>query len=151
MIDDFMVRTMPVPECGCWLWMGGCDGHGYGGLDVDGKQQSAHRRAWSLFRGEIPKGMHVLHRCDVPCCVNPDHLFLGTPADNMADKSAKGRTARHFGEDNPASKLSADNVRAIRASSEKLKVLAARYSVGMSQISKVRRGERWRALDGAAA
>lgn len=59
----------------------------------------AHRASWEFYRGPIPEGMHVLHKCDVPLCVNPDHLFLGTQADNMRDKSLKGRQL--YGENHP--------------------------------------------------
>ncbi len=79
----------------CWLWTGARQTNGYGkvGFRVDGKSvfQAAHRRSWTLHNGPIPKGLLVLHKCDVPLCVRPDHLFLGTDADNCADKMAKGR------------------------------------------------------------
>jgi hypothetical protein len=72
--------------------MGQIDTKGYGELMMRGKEVRAHRAAWSFENGPIPPGMHVLHRCDNPKCVRPDHLFLGTNADNMADKTRKGRT-----------------------------------------------------------
>ncbi len=75
----------------CWLWMGSKRKSGYGHFRYMGRLQSAHRVAWQLAFGPIPAGMNVLHRCDNPSCVRPDHLFLGTQADNMADKMAKKR------------------------------------------------------------
>lgn len=79
---------------GCWLWLASKFQHGYGSATVDGgRRENAHRVAWRLIRGSIPKGMFVLHRCDNPACVNPDHLWLGTQTDNMRDCAAKGRTA----------------------------------------------------------
>lgn len=83
------------PNTGCWLWAGPCGGgrSRYRILRLAGTDTNitTHRLAWQLFRGPIPDGMHVCHRCDTPECVNPDHLFLGTSFDNMRDKVAKGR------------------------------------------------------------
>ena len=80
---------------GCWEWMAARDRKGYGMFQVGvGKTARAPRFAWELAHGPIPAGLHVLHRCDNPSCVRPDHLFLGTAADNNADKVAKGRQAR---------------------------------------------------------
>lgn len=82
---------------GCMLWTAGRDTRGYGQFRLDGKQMGAHRVAWLLYRGEIPKGLHVLHKCDVTSCVNPDHLFLGTAQDNVSDMVAKGRAVKKGG------------------------------------------------------
>ncbi len=79
---------------GCWGWVSGTDAFGYGRLIAPGgrKNLKAHRVSWELHNGPIPGGMCVLHRCDNPPCSNPDHLFLGTKADNVADMNAKGRS-----------------------------------------------------------
>jgi hypothetical protein len=83
---------MPVPEAGCWLWLGSTGRGGYGRIRVGGNRTArTHRLAWELNRGPIPDGLHVLHKCDTPCCINPDHLFLGTPLDNAHDRDRKGR------------------------------------------------------------
>lgn len=75
----------------CWKWIGGYSGNGYGKFYMNNRQYRAPRAAYELARGPIPEGLQVLHNCDNPQCVNPGHLRLGTHADNMADKMAKGR------------------------------------------------------------
>lgn len=89
----FDARVKEDPETGCWLWIGSTNGT-YGCANIDYKQVSAHRLAWELFRGPIPEGQNVLHRCDRPLCVNPSHLFLGTQEDNLKDMTQKGRRAK---------------------------------------------------------
>lgn len=88
-VDDF--RLVKKDKSGCWLWQGNKTWSGYGLLRRDDKVQSTHRYFWKKFNGVIPAGKCVLHRCDVPSCVNPKHLFLGTQADNIRDMFRKGR------------------------------------------------------------
>jgi hypothetical protein len=84
----------------CWPWLGGLK-HGYGRIQYLGVRWEAHRLAWTLTYGPIPKGLFVCHHCDNPPCCNPKHLWRGTHADNMADRNAKGRQAHLAGEKNP--------------------------------------------------
>jgi hypothetical protein len=95
LIDRFESYVIPEPMTGCWLWTGGAKGRKgmqYGSFYHQGKNHAAHRMAWTLYKGEIPAGMFVCHKCDVTECVNPAHLFLGTPKDNAHDMSIKGRS-----------------------------------------------------------
>jgi HNH endonuclease len=89
--DRFMEKVIPEPNSGCWLWTAGCNNKGYGDFDVGVREVSAHRFSYELFKGPIPKGMFVCHKCDVPSCVNPEHLFLGDQRANLQDASKKGR------------------------------------------------------------
>lgn len=145
-IEEKIVR---IPIGGCWLWLGALDQLGYGFACLPGRRVvRAHRAVYEFCRGSIPQGMHLLHRCDVRCCVNPAHLFLGTHVDNMADMVKKGRARNRPrpGESNPLAKLRAEQVIEIRESSEPQRILAARYGIDQSTVSNIKTGRRWREL-----
>lgn len=89
--EYLLARSAPEPNTGCWLWMGATTAAGYGRLETLGKKAQAHRTAYALFVGPIPNGLLVCHKCDVRSCINPDHLFLGSAADNTRDMIRKGR------------------------------------------------------------
>ena len=135
-----------VEDSGCWVWTASYGSVGYGQIGRGRKGEGllgAHRASFEIHRGPIPAGLWVLHRCDNRACVNPAHLFLGTQADNMADAAAKGRTA--LGERNGVSKLSPDDVRKIRIFARVLyqRVIAKKYGVSQTTVSKIVRRVRW--------
>jgi hypothetical protein len=133
----------------CWLWMGAKVPTGYGLFRFNGKPSKVHRLSFLIHTGVIPDGMSVLHKCDVPSCVNPDHLFLGTQADNIADMRAKGRERKAHGEANGNSSLTLCEVckiRTLRAGgSTTLSSLAAKYHVSASTIGRVINNINWNA------
>lgn len=94
--ERFNAKWQPHPRRGCWMWTGARSQGIYGSLTVNDRTVQAHRVSWELNNGLIPENAHVLHRCDTPACVNPDHLFLGTHTDNMRDRKAKGRARNGF-------------------------------------------------------
>jgi hypothetical protein len=135
-------NSIPLTECGCLIWMGRLNTMGYGRLSVNGHDQYVHRASYELDVGKIPHGMNVLHRCDTPACINPDHLFLGTHGDNVADKVAKGRQLRGQGVGN--SKLKEADVLAIRASSRGVNETARLMGFSPMTISLIRNRKTWK-------
>jgi hypothetical protein len=103
----------------------------------------AHRISWEIHRGPIPPGLHVCHKCDTPSCVNPDHLFLGTAADNMADKCAKGRGNFRRGMTSGRAKLTDADVVAIRADRRLQAEIAEAYGVSNPIISRIKSRKIW--------
>jgi len=128
----------------CWLWMAVISGNNsYGAFRFNGRMQPSHRVAWTLQHGDIPTGICVLHRCDTPRCVNPSHLFLGTHADNMADKAAKGRSSKMKGSTHGMSKLTEINVISIRNDHRTYRQIAADFGVDQSLIGHIKSRRIW--------
>jgi len=93
-LDQAVLDRIVVDDAGHWLWQGWKDRNGYGQFWFKGRRLFAHRASWEAWSMDgLPKWAFVLHRCDIPACIRPDHLFLGTQADNIADAKAKGRLA----------------------------------------------------------
>lgn len=130
-VAAFESRYVPEPNSGCWLWLGSLSTTGYGRMTISRRQVQAHRFSYETHKGTIPAGAEVMHKCDNPACVNPDHLTLGTHQENMRDMYRKNRRACLL---TPAS---AD---AIRCSTEKRSALAEHYGVSLATIKKVRSG-----------
>lgn len=91
---SYLISRIQIDSVGCWNWTKSRTPEGYGHLHIHCKYWYAHRFSWVLHYGNIPEHLHVLHKCDNPGCVNPEHLFLGTHQDNMHDRDLKGR-GRH--------------------------------------------------------
>lgn len=138
----------------CWLWTGTKTFGGYGRIrrskgpndDRRGKLMMATRFIYEQMNGPVSKNLFILHRCDNPPCVRPDHLFAGTKKENRQDSILKGRAAVLRGENNPRAKLNMDQVLAIRSavrSGEAQKDIAPRYGISSSQVSKIVIGTSW--------
>lgn len=130
---------------GCWIWKGGLSPKGYGKFaDSEFKTVRAHRYSYELNVGEIKKGLNVLHRCDNPSCVRPDHLFLGTQKENMEDMFKKGRKV--LGEVHKMSKTTKNDVLKTRELSEvkTLSELAEMFGLGTSQVHRIIKKQCWR-------
>lgn len=150
-----------LSESGCWEWTGCLQANGYGRLRNSAKTMYAHRAAYLAFRGPISHGKDVCHRCDNRACCNPDHLFLGTRADNMRDAMRKGRLSagdRHSkticGEKGAGARLSVEQVEAIRrlaAAGTPLKELAAVSGVSADNVRRIVRRDTWKEIEKCAA
>lgn len=150
----------------CWPWPRKTDSKGRGRIWVNGKIMLGHRAVWDAVRGPIAPGKMLCHTCDNAGCVNPNHMYEGTHADNMRDMKERKRyfaarqperaaalcramraTSHHSrGEGNPKAKLTAEQVLAIRADPRKTKVLAEIYGVNRTAIQSIRAGRTWKSL-----
>lgn len=165
MPNQYTAGTSPLPPLSerfwakvektetCWLWRGALFRRGYGCFSIKHKSHLSHRVAWEITHGPIPEGMLVCHKCDNPLCVRPDHLFLGTPKDNMDDKTQKGR-ARYTARNNPShgekswkATLTDEQVRQIRSRFKPrvvtMQQLADEFGVTKSTIADIIYRRRW--------
>lgn len=133
-------------ESGCWEWTAVRIG-GYGAFYAQGQQRKATRVAWTLLNGPIPDGMNILHHCDNPGCVNPEHLYPGTTKQNAEDRVNRGRQPIAFGTDNPSAKLCPDDVRMIRrlyaTGNYSYKSVGKLFGVGTNAVRCIITGVTW--------
>lgn len=165
-------KVLPSYATGCWLWSGARlkpPSMGYGMIKVDRKQRLVHRVSYQVYIGRIPDGFVVMHKCDNPACINPEHLTAGTQAENLADCRAKKRTRpatgdRHGSKKNPAcvrrgerhgmAKLKTGDVVRIKSLLKEgvmQKHIAEMFGVSISAISGIRTGKLWRSVAAATA
>jgi len=154
-LADRLSRLTLKVDGSCWIWQGRKTPKGYGLLKMPGDTWArAHRLVYEVYVGQIPSGMLVCHRCDMPSCVRPDHLFIGTAKDNVHDMMRKGRgrwpgpSQPRRGESNHSAKLTAAQVEEARAlygngGSIGMKALARKYGVAWQTIQKLLSGHSW--------
>lgn len=150
-IEQFEKYYMPVTESGCWIWIKYCMPYGHGQLRIGGKTYLAHRVSYELFRGPIPEGLCVCHKCDVPQCVNPDHLFLGTQQENIMDRVKKGRPGNkgklgiNQGIGNGSAKLTEKIVKEIFLDKKhQQSELAYKFNISQPTVSDIKTGRCWK-------
>ena len=153
-IADYRARVQDAiskdwRETPCWEWPRSKDGKGYGQCWFNGRLEKAHRIAYKLAHPEWNWKLCVCHHCDNPGCINPGHFFLGTNADNVADKMAKGRQGRTIGETNGRAKLTEQQVQEIRDMAGTQQSIADRYGIHQTAVGFIKRGEHWKHVLGS--
>jgi hypothetical protein len=148
-IEVITSNYIPVPWSGCWLWLGPVDKEGYGVLHAGGLHMKAHRFSLMLHKRFSKVKLHALHTCDVPGCINPEHLYWGTDADNTTDRQVRGRT-RHapprMGTDHHGAKITNEDALIIRESLEPTRTLAKRHGVCHQTIRNIQLKRNWKHL-----
>ncbi len=151
--ERFYAKVSKTPnETGCLDWLAGRNKAGYGRFGISGTHVLAHRFAWELVNGPIPAGMFACHKCDRPACCNPEHIFLGSMADNTRDMldKGRGRNGERAGESIGTSKLTAEQIKEIRSPQYETWILndiAARFGVSISAICSILNRRSWAHLD----
>lgn len=149
-VESLTARTTPEPNTGCWIYTGGLNGAGYGRVRHERGYVLTHRLMYELVTGSRPVGLEVCHRCDNPPCCNPDHLFAGTHAQNMADSARKNRTRRGESAKTSRAKLTDADVREIRAKlmqGATRAQMASTYSLTRATICAIHLRHSWKHLE----
>lgn len=148
-IERLLNKCIPEPNSGCWLWLGYVIEDGYGRIrGEDGKLKLSHRESYRVHNGEFDESLQVLHHCDTPACINPDHLFVGSVTDNMRDMQKKGRgKAPNRGVTHHLAKLNPEKAFEIRwqnALGMSWRLLALEYGMAKYAIQCIIKGRSWR-------
>ena len=132
------------PNTGCWLWLAGTNKFGHGRISFTGRPHMVHRIMYESKFGKIPKGLHSLHHCDTPQCVNPDHLYLGTQRDNNNDRDKRGRCTK--GQEHYKSKFDSLQIRVIKSLKGLLtgRSIAMYFKVKENTISGIINNKQWK-------
>lgn len=155
-IDRLKAKMKVNDETGCWEWQKSLNTNGYGQFRFRGRPQQAHRVSWILHNGEIPEGegqyktLYVLHKCDNPICINPEHLFLGSQSDNANDAISKDRWHQLpglTGEAHGRALITEDDVRAIRASDMPARKIAVQYGISHGAVQHIRKRRSWKHVE----
>ena len=142
-LKERLLGRVSLSAKGCWEWRGSLDSSGYGHIGIAaGRNAKAHRVSYQIHRGQIPEGLMVCHKCDNRICVNPDHLFLGSHQDNMADRDLKRRSAA--GERNGMSKITREIAAYIKHSPLSERAIARELGLHRGTVNAVRAGRTWK-------
>lgn len=149
-LDQLFARTQPN-ENGCFIWTGWVSGKHdpYPVIQQNYKRILVHRLVWTIVKGPIAENLCILHRCDTPRCINPDHLFIGTRGDNNKDRHAKGRGSNPSCDAHPRAGLTNEQVRIIKirlANGESYLLLAKEFSVTGHVVHKIKTGKNWKGI-----
>jgi len=145
-LDGFHERYEPVPESGCWIWLGVQNPRGDGQMQVSNKTYAAHRVSFFIHNKEFDQLLLVRHSCDVPSCVNPAHLSLGTNKDNSDDMVRRGR--QNQGSNVNTAKLTPESALAVYNAEGTHKEIGVRFGIDCSAVSLVKGGKSWKSVTG---
>jgi hypothetical protein len=149
-LDEIMARTTEGKD-GCIEWTWALNTYGYGTVRRNKRDFVVHRLVWEKIKGSIPEGMFICHTCDNPKCVNIDHLFMGTPGDNIRDCVKKGRHKSNFphhkGEKHPSAKITSEQVLAIRCDTDSQRNIAKKHGISQGLVSHVRLNKAWQHIN----
>lgn len=151
LLDRIESKYEAVTESGCWIWTASVNKAGYGQISMPGRPMLAHRVCWEFYKGPIPNGKFICHKCDTPGCINPDHMFVGDHRDNMQDMRNKGRAPKvesAKGDKNKSSKISNETALAIFNAEGPQREICKTFNVSRSTLQAIKYGRQWSSVTG---